>query len=102
MVRTTIRCYAEPAEPIRCCSSCMLWESPMLKPVHFRGTLGDRGRVAIPLVVAAAGIMACQPQTPPQTQEPSEQPAAVDTASVRAAIDSLRTAYEQSVASGNF
>jgi uncharacterized protein (TIGR02246 family) len=50
------------------------------------------------LVVVAASVVACQPQG----QQQFEQHAAVDTAAVRAAIDDLRSAYEEAVASGNF
>ena len=51
---------------------------------------------------AVASVAACQPNDQSQRQQPSEQPAAVDTAAVLAAIDSLRADYEQGVASGNF
>jgi uncharacterized protein (TIGR02246 family) len=53
--------------------------------------------LALGVVVVAGSLAACQPQG----QQQSGQPAA-DTAAVRAAIDNLRSAYEEAVASGNF
>lgn len=51
------------------------------------------------LRIAGVGTLAaCQPQA----QQPSEQHAVVDTTAVRAAIDTLRSAYEEAVASGSF
>ena len=58
--------------------------------------------IATGLAVAAASVAACQPNDRPAPPPQSEQPAALDTAAVRAAIDSLRSDYEQAVASGNF
>jgi len=46
----------------------------------------------------AGALVACEPKTEPQTA----QSTAVDTAAGRAAIDSLRAAYENAVATGNF
>src|SRR5688572_21103688 len=58
--------------------------------------------IATGLAVAVAGIAACEPNDRAAAPPQSDQPAALDTAAVRAAIDSLRTDYEQAVASGNF
>ena len=54
------------------------------------------------LAVAAVGVAACKPNDRAAPPAQAEQPAALDTAAVRAAIDSLRSDYEQAVASGNF
>jgi len=48
-------------------------------------------------ITALVSLLACQPQD----QQPG-QPAAVDTAAVIAIIDSMRTLYEQAVATGDF
>jgi ketosteroid isomerase-like protein len=53
---------------------------------------------ALRVIVAAGSLVACQPQS----EEQSGQHAAVDTVAVRAAIDTLRSAYEDAVATGNF
>jgi ketosteroid isomerase-like protein len=58
--------------------------------------------IAAGLAVAAASVAACQPNDRAVPPPQSEQAAALDTAAVRAAIDSLRSDYEQAVASGNF
>jgi ketosteroid isomerase-like protein len=50
------------------------------------------------VVVAAGGLAACQPKG----QQQSEQQAAVDTLAIRATIDSMRSAYEEGVAKGDF
>ncbi len=52
----------------------------------------------IEIVMGAALLASCQPETRPEPQ----QNAAADTVSARMAIDSLRSAYEQGVAAGNF
>ena len=58
--------------------------------------------IATGLAVAVASIAACEPNDRAAAPPQSDQPAALDTAAVRAAIDSLRSDYEQAVASGNF
>ena len=72
----------------------------MLDTTRFHPAL--RRFVATGIAVASATVAACQPNEQPQRPQQSEPPAAVDTAAVRAAIDSLRSDYEQAVASGNF
>ncbi len=49
------------------------------------------------LALAGLAASACQPQAPP-----AEDTAAVDTAAIVASIDSLRSAYEQAVADGDW
>lgn len=74
----------------------------MTRSTHFDGMRMGRMQLAIGIIVAAGSLASCEPNEQPQGQPQSEQPAAVDTASVRAAIDSLRSGYEAAVASGNF
>lgn len=56
-------------------------------------------RVSLAAASVAGGLTACQRRD----QQPSaQQQAAVDTAAVKTAIDSLRSAYERGVATGNY
>ena len=62
----------------------------------------SRRVLSIGLAVTGGSLAAFQPNDDPRDQRPSAQPAPVDTVAVRAVIDSLRSSYEQAVASGNF
>lgn len=55
------------------------------------------GATALALAVLALGLAACQPQGEGQGQR-----AAVDTTQIRATFDSLRSAYEEAYAAGDF
>ena len=61
-------------------------------------TRARRLREALAVAVVAWTAVACEPQQ----QQQSTQGAALETATARAAIDSLRSAYEGAVASGKF
>lgn len=58
-----------------------------------------RHHLALAAVVLAGGLVACNPQ---EDQQQAGQVWAVDTVAVRAAIDTLRSAYMEAVASGNY
>jgi len=73
----------------------------MQKSARFDAGIAIRVRrhVGLAAVVVAGGIVACNPQ---QDQQRSGQVSPVDTVAVRAAIDSLRSAYMEGVATGNY
>jgi hypothetical protein len=73
---------------------------PNLNSFHDRSrivSLHRRTGLCLALLLLAVGLAACQP-----SGEPSSQRAAVDTAAVLAAIDSMRALYEKGAAARDF
>ena len=72
--------------------------SSNVTPTEWIARIVRHFHLALGVVVVVGGLAACKPQG----QQQSAQQGAVDTVAVRAAIDTLRSAYEETVASGNF
>ena len=64
--------------------------------------MGRTKTTGLVLVAALAVAAACQPQGQPGDEETAMESSAVDTAAALAGIDSLRSAYQEAVAAGDW